>query len=88
MGFEWGARGVRGRTGSLRAWQMRSGTDEDVIDAVFPTSGARTGRAMAGCAKQGGKAIPWLGRAKQIGPIRQGWKRAAVMTCLGAAAVS
>ena len=58
MGFEWGARGVRGRTGSLRTWQMRSGTDEDVIDAVFRRSGARTGRALPGCAKQGGKAVP------------------------------
>src|SRR5664280_2344994 len=37
---------------------MRAGKDDNVIDAVFRGSGTRTGRAMAGCAKQGGKAIP------------------------------
>ena len=37
---------------------MHAEKGENVIDAVFRRSGTRTGRAMAGCANQGGKAIP------------------------------
>jgi hypothetical protein len=58
MGIEWEASGVKERNGSLCAWKKRSGKDENVIDAVFRRGGTRTGRAMARCAKQGGKAIP------------------------------